>query len=119
MWRYFRSAQALSGIQSLCDVVASLMRTNNVHLLVLDEERDCPASKHIPTKAAFLSFLFPRRLSPTLPGQQCMPCIFAPRLQVSPLRAVAEREKAPRGANAPAAAELFHLRTKNFPPFAK
>ena len=45
-----------------------------------------------------------------------MPCIFAPRLQVSPLRAVAEREKAPRGANAPAAAELFHLRTQNFPP---
>ena len=66
MWRYFRSAQALSGIQSLCDVVASLMGTNNVHLLVLDEDLDeerdcqCPASKHIPTKAASLSVLFPR-----------------------------------------------------------
>ena len=41
-----------------------------------------------------------------------MPCTFcAPPLQVSPLTAVAEREKAPRGVAAPAA-QLFHLCTK-------
>ena len=57
-------------------------------------------------------------LSPILPWTT-MPCTFcAPPLQVSPLTAVAEREKAPRGVAAPAA-QLFHLCTKTSPPLQK